>query len=428
MNTAPLIPPRVQSPSFIRKRNLPTPPPSFADVNDSSSCSSSSSVSSAYSTTTTTSSTTLSDNNNTVASCDLLNIITDARFRPVFQAIDEIKRRKCRPDLERILKYVGKLYAGSNISYQRDEILVILEDLLKLGLITKVFHKGGFTIRIKNEKYAKLIEKMNACYSQKTPTATPMSPHEAMAAAAAAGTISFNDQKWPATKQYLLNSNEINNNGHHRIRETPSPEFAVFKMESPSSSSSSPVYSSNDQNNNSEKLPMIKENTLKNGSIINPSASTTRLNNKRSRSQVISSSNKSKKQCLIKTSDSILSSTPPPPRPPSTLPIVNNPDEHLFRKPLVTYNNLPPITIEQLLGLRGDIPDVHSWSTNQLNEFFYQQGYEYASIVLNKLHIDGNKLYEIKREQVFHMSTLKIGRALKLWNAIEQIQQKSLLS
>ncbi|CAF4286132.1 unnamed protein product, partial [Rotaria magnacalcarata] len=77
---------------------------------------------------------------------------------------------------------------------------------------------------------------------------------------------------------------------------------------------------------------------------------TTRLNNKRSRSQVISSSNKSKKQCLIKTSDSILSSTPPPPpRPPSTLPIVNNPDEHLFRKPLVTYNNLPPITIEQLL-------------------------------------------------------------------------------
>ncbi|CAF4357828.1 unnamed protein product [Rotaria sp. Silwood2] len=54
MNTAPLIPPRVQSPSFIRKRNLPTPPPSFADVNDSSSCSSSSS-SSAYSTTTTTS-------------------------------------------------------------------------------------------------------------------------------------------------------------------------------------------------------------------------------------------------------------------------------------------------------------------------------------------------------------------------------------
>ncbi len=231
MNTAPLIPPRVQSPSFIRKRNLPTPPPSCTDVNDSSSCSSSSSSSSSISSTTTT--TTLSDNNNTVTSCDLLNIITDARFRPVFQAIDEIKRRKCRPDLERIIKYVGKRYTGNNISYQRDEILVILDDLLKFGLITKVFHKGGFTIRIKNEKYAKLIEKMNICYSQKTPTATPMSPHEAMAAAAAAGTINLNNQQWPTPKQYVLNSNETNNNDHHHhhhTRETPSPEFAVFKM------------------------------------------------------------------------------------------------------------------------------------------------------------------------------------------------------
>ncbi|CAF1324266.1 unnamed protein product [Rotaria sordida] len=425
MNTTPLIPPRVQSPSFIRKRNLPTPPPSFADVNDSSSCSSSSSVSSAYSTTTTTSSTTLSDNNNTVASCDLLNIITDARFRPVFQAIDEIKRRKCRPDLERILKYVGKRYTGNNISYQRDEILVILDDLLKFGLITKVFHKGGFTIRIKNEKYAKLIEKMNICYSQKTPTATPMSPHEAMAAAAAAGTINLNDQQWPIAKQYLLNSNEMNNNDHHHhhhhhTRETPSPEFAVFKMES--SSSSSPIYSSIDQNNNSGKFPMIKENTPTNGSIVIPStstSSTTKLNNKRNRSQSISP-NESKKPCLTKTSNSILSSSP------TILPIVNNSDEHLFRKPLITNNNLPPITIEQLLGLRGDIPDVHNWSTNELNEFFHQQGYEYASILLNKHHINGNKLYGLKREQVFRMSTLKIGKALKLWNVIEQIQQKLL--
>ncbi|CAF2400534.1 unnamed protein product [Rotaria sp. Silwood2] len=415
MNTAPLIPPRVQSPSFIRKRNLPTPPPSFADVNDSSSCSSSSS-SSAYSTTTTTSSTTLSDNNNTVASCDLLNIITDARFRPVFQAIDEIKRRKCRPDLERILKYVGKRYISNNISSQRDEILAILDDLLKFGLITKVFHKGGFTIRIKNEKYAKLIEKMNICYSQKTPTATPMSPHEAMAAAAAAGTINLNDQQWSITKQYLLNSNEMNNNDHHRhTRETPSPEFAVFKMEA-----SSPVYSSIDQNNNSGKFPMIKENTLTNGSIVIPStSSTTKSNHKRSRNETIPPT-ASKKPCLIKTSDSILSSSP------TILPIVNNPDEHLFRKPSITNNNLPPITIEQLLGLRGDIPDVHNWSTNELNEFFHQQGYEYASIVLNKHHINGNKLYGLKREQVFRMSTLKIGKALKLWNVIEQIQQKSL--
>lgn len=224
MNAPPLIPPRVQSPSFIRKRNLPTPPPSFADVNDSSSCSSStSSVSSAYSTTTTTSSTTHSDNNNTVPSCDLLNIITDVRFRPVFQAIDEIKRRKCRPDLERILKYVGKRCTGNNTPYQRDEILLILDDLLKVGLISKVFHKGGFTIRIKNEKYAKLIEKMNICYNQKTPTATPMSPHEAMAAAAAAGTIHLNESQWLASHQYISNSNQ-------HTRETPSPEFAVFKM------------------------------------------------------------------------------------------------------------------------------------------------------------------------------------------------------
>ncbi len=244
MNTAPLIPPRVQSPSFIRKRNLPTPPPSVADVNDSSSCSSSSasSVSSAYSTTTTTSSTTHSDNNNTVPSCDLLNIITDARFRPVFQAIDEIKRRKCRPDLERILKYVGKRCTGNNRSYQRDEILLILDDLLKFGLITKVFHKGGFTIRIKNEKYAKLIEKMNICYNQKTPTATPMSPHEAIAAAAAAGTINLNDQQWLTNHQYGLNSNEKTNYHHHHTRETPSPEFAVFKMGMKDKSFSLPLF------------------------------------------------------------------------------------------------------------------------------------------------------------------------------------------
>ncbi|CAF1410708.1 unnamed protein product [Adineta steineri] len=424
MNTTPLIPTRVQSPSFIRKRNLPTPPPSFADVNDSSSCSSSSSsssVSSAYSTTTT-SSTTLSDNNNTVTSCDLLNIITDTRFRPVFQAIDEIKRRKCRPDLERILKYVEKRSTGNNISYQRDEILVILDDLLKLGLITKVFHKGGFTIRIKNEKCAKLIEKMNVCYNQKTPTATPMSPHEAMAAAA--GTININNQQWPAPKQYVLNSNEKNNSDHqhiHHIRETPSPEFAVFKTES-----SLPVYSSIDQNNNSGKLQMIKENTLTNGSNFLSSSSTAslsssnlKLNKKRNRSQTVSS-NDSKKSRLIKTSDSILTSSPP------ILSNVNNNDEHLFRKPLITNNNLPPITVEQILGLRGDIPDVHSWSTNDLNEFFQQQGYEYASIVLNKHHINGNKLYGLKREQVFRLSTLKIGKALKLWNVIEQIQRKSL--
>jgi len=178
---------------------------------------------------------------------------------------------------------------------------------------------------------------------------------------------------------------------------------------------------------------MIKENTLTNGSVFMsplppppppssspPSSSNTKSNKKRNRSQTVSS-NESKKSRLIKTSDQIHSSTSPP-----ILPIVNNNDDYLFRKPLITNNNLPPITIEQLLGLRGDIPDVHNWSTNDLNEFFHQQGYEYASIVLNKYHINGNKLYELKREQVFRMSILKIGRALKLWNVIEQIQRKSL--
>jgi hypothetical protein len=189
------------SPSFVHKRDLPTPPPSLSDVNDSSSCSSNSS--SSYSTTTT-----QSDNTNTVSSCDLLNILTDIRFRPVFQAIDEIKRRKCRPDFERILKYVAKRSKIKNPSDQRNEVLSILDELLKYGLITKVFHKGGFTIRIKNEKYAKLIENMNICYNQKTPTATPMNPHEVIAAAL-------------AEQQSLLHSN--------RKRETPSPEFAVLK-------------------------------------------------------------------------------------------------------------------------------------------------------------------------------------------------------
>jgi hypothetical protein len=187
------------SPSFVRKRDLPTPPSSLSDVNDSSSCSSNSS--SSYSTTT------QNDNTNTISSCDLLNILTDIRFRPVFQAIDEIKRRKCRPDFERILKYVAKRSTVKNPSDQRNEVLSIVDELLKYGLINKVFHKGGFTIRIRNEKYAKLIENMNICYNQKTPTATPMSPHEAMAAAL-------------AEQQSLLHSN-------HK-RETPSPEFAVL--------------------------------------------------------------------------------------------------------------------------------------------------------------------------------------------------------
>jgi hypothetical protein len=130
-------------------------------------------------------------------------------------------------------------------------------------------------------------------------------------------------------------------------------------------------------------------------------------NKKRNRSQTSSSTTRNKRSRLTKTSDPI---------------------EHVFRKPLVTNNNLPPVTIEQLLGLRGDIPDVHQWTTDDLIDFFHQQGYEYAAIVLNKHQINGKKLYELKREQVFRMSTLKIGKALKLWNVIEQIQRNNLSS
>lgn len=192
------------SSSFIRKRDLPTPPPSLSDVNDSSSCSSTASSSSSLVPA-------RPDTNATVASCDLLKILADARFRPVFQAIDEIKRRKCRPDFERILKCVAKHYTAASLTEQRNEVLAMLDDLLKCGLISKVFHKGGFTIRIQNEKYAKFIENMSLCYNQKTPSAIPMSAHEAMAAALA--------------QQSMLSSSE-----DHACckRETPSPEFAVF--------------------------------------------------------------------------------------------------------------------------------------------------------------------------------------------------------
>jgi hypothetical protein len=162
---------------------------------------------------------------------------------------------------------------------------------------------------------------------------------------------------------------------------------------------------------------MIKENTLTNGStLMPPPPSSLSSTKKRNRSQT--TPNKTKKARLTKASDPILPST-------SVLPVVKNNDEHLFRRPFLTNNNLPPVTIEQLLGLRGDIPDVHSWSINELNDFFHHQGYEYASIVLDKHHINGNKLYELKREDIFRMPTLKIGKLLKLWNVIEQIQRNN---
>ena len=150
-----------------RKRNLPTPPPSFTDVNDSSSSSScSSSSSSSFA------SPPNDESQSPVLSCDLLNVLTDARFRPVFQAIEEIKRRKCRPDLERILKYVEKRSLHTHqFIYQREQIIQMLDELLKYGLISKVFHKGGFTIRIKHEKYAKILE--NLSQSSKDSPAPP---------------------------------------------------------------------------------------------------------------------------------------------------------------------------------------------------------------------------------------------------------------
>lgn len=204
------------SPSFLRKRNLPTPPPSISDINDSSSCSSNSS--SSYSTTNP------SDKDTTVASCDLLNILTDARFHPVFEAIDEIKRRKCRPDLERILKYVSKRSTTKNLSDQRNEILSILDELLKYGLITKVFHKGGFTIRIKNDKYAKLIENLNLCCNQKSSSSSSSSSSSAPVTRATTRATDLIEASWSISTQSVDDSSEIIS---HK-RETPSPEFAVF--------------------------------------------------------------------------------------------------------------------------------------------------------------------------------------------------------
>ena len=167
---------------------------------------------------------------------------------------------------------------------------------------------------------------------------------------------------------------------------------------------------------------MIKENTRINGSIFTPPPPPppAEANKKRNRSQTnLSVANKkSRSTTTIRSNPEHLPSMSP------LLPFVNNPNDHIFRKPTITNNNLPPITIEQLLGLRGDIPDVHNWTTNDLNEFFHRQGYEYASILLNQHQINGNRLYELKREQVFRMSSLKIGKTLKLWNVVEQIQRK----
>ena len=230
MNTELLIPPCVESASFSHRRNLPTPPSSPpTDLNDSSSCSSSS-VASQCSASATTISPTSSDSNPTeLVPCNLLNVISDVRFRPIFQAIEEIKGRKCRPDFERILKCIAKQSSDSNRAHERQEVLLVLDDLLKLGLVTKVFHKGGFTIRIKNEKYAKLIEKMNICYNQKTPTTTPMSPRQALAAAVTGGVIPGCTQPWTRSKDTVMHSNEIELDEQCPRRAVPSTALAVLK-------------------------------------------------------------------------------------------------------------------------------------------------------------------------------------------------------
>lgn len=118
---------------------------------------------------------------------------------------------------------------------------------------------------------------------------------------------------------------------------------------------------------------------------------------------------------------------PPPALPPTTTTTTTN-IEPVFRKPFLINTNLPPVTIEQLLGLRGDIPDVHDWTTEDLIAFFHQQGYEYAENLLLDNHINGNQLYQLKREDLFRLSTLKIGKSLKFWNVIEQIQRNNPLS
>lgn len=380
-----------QSPSFIRKRNLPTPPPSLSDVNDSSSCSSSTSSSSSSSPNDSQSSA------SSVNSCDLLNILTDDRFRPVFQAIEEIKRRKCRPDLDRILKYVEK----RSLPYQREEIIVMLDDLLKYGLITKVFHKGGFTIRIKNDKYGRLIENINQCSNRKTSNSLNNSNN---------GLSTNSEMSWPSPLPTSSILNTKDNEIENHQRETPSPEFAgKTKGEKPFSPFVKRQRIRLSFENKKDSSPTFDES--KKSFQTSPSIQLKRQRNRTSSSSSSSSKKKSRPTTITtEFSD------------PNKLSLTTS--EPIFRKPFLNQDNhLPPVTIEQLLGLRGDIPDVHHWTTNDLIQFFHQQGYDYASIVLIQNQINGNQLYELKREEVFRMSTLKIGKSLKLWNVIEQIQR-----
>ena len=161
-------------------------------------------------------------------------------------------------------------------------------------------------------------------------------------------------------------------------------------------------------------LQVTDETTLETSSTFAPAtAARTKLERKRNRIPTPSSSNRKKKSHSDEPRASIVPSTD-----------ASDADQFLFHEPFVAHIHLPPVTIEQLLGLRGDVPDVHLWSTNELGEFFRQQGFDFVASVLHKHRLNGEDLYRLRREEVLRMRTLKLGKALKLWNVIEQIQRQ----
>ncbi|CAF0782370.1 unnamed protein product [Didymodactylos carnosus] len=382
-------PPRAQSPSFIRKRNLKQLACQQQlllqnDIGDlrsdlqTDSSSSSSSFSSASSSPITSLPTSTSS---TVVTCDLLNVITDQRFKPVFEAIDEIKKRKCRPDLDRIIKYVTK----RNNNYLRNDILIIIDELLKLGLVTKIFHKGGFTIRIKNDKCAKLIERMNNFNIQKSViSSSPSSMHLS---------DNTNQQQQVLMQtitptQLVLNSNEENTHTSNLIVIEQKPNMKENKI----------------NNDGKFLLPLPPPPPSPIIPLSQSVISTKRTRNSKKTAKV-------KKRKLTQSISSL--------------------DIEFKTLPVVTYKQSSSsssiLTMELILGLNGEIPDVHSWTTDDLNKFFTLNGYDYASQVFKKYRINGNNFYSLNKELVFKKSMLKVGKALKLWNVIQQIQQNQSL-
>ena len=92
------------------------------------------------------------------------DIIAASKLRSTIDALNQSIKSFYTTELK---NYFNQCQQFWNIIHNIQQILInhdknshrLLDDLLKFGVITKVFHKGGFTIRIKNEKYAKLIEK-----------------------------------------------------------------------------------------------------------------------------------------------------------------------------------------------------------------------------------------------------------------------------